>query len=187
MGRESGNWSRGEPGWHPATTSVRATPAQRRAVHDLAPLSGVEEIASFGLYGSQVRTLTGLENLRTAGRDSGTGGIDIQDNLYLEDVSALSSLEEVTTSPVQLVNNPALQTLEGLEGVRTMRRLYIGACPNLTTLEPLLEGELNSLESARITFNEMIPACEAELLCAKTGADTCDTTGLSKEPSKLCR
>lgn len=111
-----------------------------------------------------MRTLTGLENLRTAGRDSGTGGIDIQDNLYLEDVSALSSLEEVATSPVQLVNNPALQTLEGLEGVRNMRRLYIGACTSLTTLQPLLEGELESLESARITFNEMVPACEAELL-----------------------
>lgn len=147
--------------------------------HDLAPLRGVNSIGSLDLGQTNLRTLEGLEDLGSV------GAFTIYDNDRLENVRALGSLTSVE-STLQFQGNGALQSLEGLEHVESIGRLEVRASDSLTSLEPLLEGALASLGSLRVTFNEGIPACEAELLCSRAGAEFCEITGNADGSSTLC-
>jgi len=152
---------------------------------DLSPLRGIETIDELRIVGTRLRSLAGLETLRSFGDDVNDGST-LQDNDDLEDISALSGVESLGGS-LELRNNPSLVSLEGLENIETMNRLSVRVCPSLTTLEPVLGGKLRSVESLRVTFNEQVPQCEADLLCQQLPGASCDVTGNADLSSALCR
>jgi hypothetical protein len=147
---------------------------------DLLPLQGVERIDSLSLSDTQLRSLHGLEDLRSIGN-----GAILHGNEELETLDALSGLERVD-GPFELRENAKLTSLAGLEGVESMGRLSVRVCGELRSLAPVLGGALRDLDSLRVTFNEKLPQCEAESLCAQVPGAACDVTGNADLKSSLC-
>ena len=152
---------------------------------DLIPLRGIEEIDELRITATHLRSLAGLETLRSLGDDVNDGST-LFENEDLEDISALSGVQSLGGS-FELRNNPSLVSLEGLENIETMDRLSVRVCASLTTLGPVLGGKLRSVESLRVTFNEQVPQCEADLLCQQLPGASCDVTGNADLSSALCR
>jgi hypothetical protein len=178
----------------PAVTSLEGLPPKtsytRLALvggvyEDLAPLQGVENIDYLSLVETQLRSLEGLDSLRSLGQrgDIHDAGV-IRNNSALEDVSALSNL--ASGHRIELRDNPSLQSLEGLENVEDLHTLSIRVCPQIASLHPVLGGQMTNLESLRVTYNERIPNCEAELLCTQVPDAFCDIAGNADAASVHC-
>lgn len=122
----------------------------------MIPLRGIERVDELRIIGTHLRSLAGLETLRSLGDDV-NGGSTLEENEGLEDISALSGVQSQGGS-FELRNNPGLVSPEGLENIETMDRLSVRVCASLTTLGPVLVGKLRSVESLRVTLQRAGPA-----------------------------
>lgn len=110
-------------------------------VASLSCLTGVT--GDLTIDGSDLTTLTGLEQLATVG-----GAFDLYGNSALVDVSALTSLTTIGDTTT-LSNNDQMVDFTGLEGLESINgRLYIQLNDNLTSLDGL-----ESLTSFRSTLS----------------------------------
>lgn len=130
----------------------------------LQDLSGMEGLHSVSEYltiaNNGIKSLDGLKVAYTV------SNLGIIDNLFLEDIKALSFLEKVDAS-LTIRNNPALQSLEGLESlVEIEDNLRINENPLLTSLFPFRSLVLDPLNNeVNITENENLSVCDNIPIC----------------------
>ncbi len=133
------------------------------AFDDLTALSSVDEIGMAVLNNTGLTDLAGLESTSTLER------LQLWKNSKLVDLGALSNLEDITSN-IQIIENPVLTSLSGLEALRTVPSVTIYGNPELTTLA--LESLENPSSSLEITGNPKLPQCEVDALVTRMGA-TC--------------
>lgn len=133
------------------------------AFDDLTALSAVESIGMVVLHNTGLSDLSGLENASTVER------LQLWDNTKLVDLGALSNLGDITSN-LQIIENPVLTNLSGLDALRSVPSVTIHGNPELASLD------LESLESPssflEITGNPKLPQCAVDALVTRMGA-TC--------------
>ncbi|CAG5068390.1 hypothetical protein DYBT9623_01120 [Dyadobacter sp. CECT 9623] len=115
-------------------------------------LSGESIAYSLTISGSDITNLDGLSGITWVGM---RGGINITDNPQLNDISGLRNISG-DIAAIHVMNNPLLETLEGLEGITQVFYLQVENNPVLKDLEGLsgihmTTDELSISENASLT------------------------------------
>jgi hypothetical protein len=96
---------------------------------DPAALRGLREAERMAIFFTQVKTLSGLEDLTTVGE------LKMFENYTLENIEALANLSNVKKLVIEL--NPFLKSLDGLSGIRELDELTIRDNESLASLAGL--------------------------------------------------
>lgn len=139
---------------------------------DLPDIKGLSKLTSVGgeliiKNNSELVTLEGLENLTSVGR-----GIRIEGNQALTSIQALSKIggaNKATLQHITLRANPALTSLQGLEGVEQVGQLILEGLDAMTSLQGL-EGLRTMGEGGQITLRAL-PALTSVAALGELNAD----------------
>ncbi len=140
-------------------------------LEDISQLNPVESLKSLSITGNALKTLSGLENLRTVDEDfyvadeplqsfnelaslqSIGGSLYLWNHTLLEDLSIFNNIQTLTD--LYVIGCPVLKSLSGLENVRSVSgKLRIGLNPELTDLS--IFSNVTSVGSLDIYENNIL-------------------------------
>ena len=114
-------------------------------ITDLTPLSQINSVEGFSIQNTGLTSLSGLQNVNVAVGPLGTLSFSINDNPNLISIQALGNIaDNFAVDMMNIVNNPLLETLEGLEWINEGLELFIINNDSLTNLSGV--GSIESLE-----------------------------------------
>jgi hypothetical protein len=121
---------------------------------NLIGLEGIHTVPNMYILGNHdLTSLEGLENLTYSG-----GGIIMNANSKLTNISALSQVTEIPFGPLELLYNYELNDLTGLENITLIKKhLWIEYCLALETLDLLNDDLIIEDEDSQKLFASFYP------------------------------